>query len=128
MRTSNSSYEKPSIKFNRRRAPASVTPRMRPMATITARTNSVSWRASGQVGQDTLRNSPAVSRKNNWIGLDFLLLSLSATMSSFVLLTAKTPPYIQRRCHLQARQDLNPQPLVLETSALPIELLAYIIG
>ena len=28
--------------------------------------------------------------------------------------------------HLQARQDLNPQPLVLETSALPIELLAYI--
>ena len=27
--------------------------------------------------------------------------------------------------HLQARQDLNPQPLVLETSALPIELLAY---
>lgn|GEM_PF-6018518 len=25
----------------------------------------------------------------------------------------------------QARQDLNPQPLVLETSALPIEPLAY---
>jgi hypothetical protein len=25
----------------------------------------------------------------------------------------------------QARQDLNPQPAVLETAALPIELLAY---
>ena len=27
---------------------------------------------------------------------------------------------------LQARQELNPQPFVLETNALPIELLAYI--
>jgi hypothetical protein len=26
----------------------------------------------------------------------------------------------------QARQDLNPQPAVLETAALPVELLAYI--
>jgi hypothetical protein len=30
-----------------------------------------------------------------------------------------------RRLLLQARQELNPQPLVLETSALPIELLAF---
>ena len=28
--------------------------------------------------------------------------------------------------HIQARQELNPQPLVLETSALPIELLAFV--
>ena len=27
--------------------------------------------------------------------------------------------------HEQARQDLNPQPAVLETAALPIELLAF---
>jgi hypothetical protein len=115
--------------FNSTRAPASVIPRISPITTITANTSSVSWRASGHVGHDTLRSSPVVSRKNDWIGLDFLLLSFSATMSSFALLTAKTPPYIQRRfSHLQARQDLNPQPLVLETSALPIELLAFVKG
>src|SRR5687768_11334747 len=87
------SYEKPSSKFNRARAPASVMPRMIPITTITASTSKVSWRASGHVGHDTLRNSPVVSRKNDWIGLDFFL-SFSATMSSFVLFTAKTPPYL----------------------------------
>src|SRR5688572_11627887 len=43
-----------------------------------------------------------------------------------MILTSKTPPYISGVIDLQARQDLNPQPLVLETSALPIELLAYV--
>src|SRR6266496_4326840 len=44
---------------------------------------------------------------------------------SFKFLTVKTPPEFSGVTVLQARQDLNPQPLVLETSALPIELLAY---
>ncbi len=32
---------------------------------------------------------------------------------------------IMKGVFIQARQESNPQPLVLETSALPIELLAY---
>ena len=42
-----------------------------------------------------------------------------------MFLTAKTPPSISGVALIQARQDLNPQPFVLETNALPIELLAY---
>ena len=64
--------------------------------------------------------------------LAFLLfIFLSQGRYSFTYLTAKTPPDCPTAAlalHLQARQDLNPQPLVLETSALPIELLAYNVG
>ena len=46
--------------------------------------------------------------------------------TDLVQATGKTPPLETAPCNSrQARQDLNPQPLVLETSALPIELLAY---
>jgi hypothetical protein len=100
------------------------------MITNTTITMTVKLRASGQVGQDTLRNSPVVSRKKRWIlfsCLDFS--SLPATASSFFSdgdnAASQLPKRVGRRCCLQARQDLNPQPLVLETRALPIELLAY---
>ncbi len=47
--------------------------------------------------------------------------------STDIKLRTKRRPERRRRYNLrQARQDLNPQPLVLETRALPIELLAYV--
>ena len=99
------------------------------MTTITNKTRPVNCRASGQVGQETFRNSPVVSRKYCCIAFGFLLLSFSAKLNSFLFLTAKTPPWFSGVAFilscLQARQDLNPQPFVLETNALPIELLAY---
>ena len=95
------------------------------MTTITMSTRMVSWRASGQVGQETLRNSPVVSRNNaGWRFAFSLSIFLSQGRTPSCILRLKRRP-CRRRCHLQARQDLNPQPLVLETSALPIELLAY---
>jgi hypothetical protein len=124
MKTSNFFYEKPSIKFNRARAPTSVKPRITPIMTITSKTKPVNWRASGHVGQDTLRSSPIVSRKNDWIALGFLPLPFSAKMDSFNGSYGYSAAQSAALSILQARQDLNPQPLVLETSALPIELLA----
>ncbi len=56
---------------------------------------------------------------------------LSAKVELLRSFTAKRRPAgrdlrpVRRRYLLQARKDSNPQPLVLETSALPIELLAY---
>lgn len=65
----------------------------------------------------------------NWIGLfAFCLLSQDRApcycMSFLPLKCRLSQSGISR--YRQARQDLNPQPLVLETSALPIELLAFI--
>ncbi len=54
----------------------------------------------------------------------FIFLGQSQTPSC--LLRLKRRPITAALPFLQARQDLNPQPLVLETSALPIELLAFI--
>ena len=45
------------------------------MTTITRPVNCL---ASVQVGHDTLRSSPDVSRKNSWIALGFLFLAFSA--------------------------------------------------
>src|SRR6186997_2568910 len=47
------------------------------------------WRASGQVGQLTLRNSPRLSRKNATIGFTFLLFAFSAKINSFNFLRLK---------------------------------------
>ncbi len=100
------------------------------MMTMTTTTIMVSLQASWREGQLTFFNSPTVSRHQRAIPFSRLgLSSLPAKANSFCdLLTVKTPPLDGRRCsHRQARQELNPQPLVLETSALTIELLAYLL-
>ena len=81
---------------------------------------------SGGPGHFAKFTSRLTEKRLNRVLLLALILFSQGTYS--FILTAKTPPYSQRRSasYLQARQDLNPQPLVLETSALPIELLAFI--
>jgi hypothetical protein len=99
------------------------------MITKTMITTTVKLRASGQLGQETLRSSPIVSRKKRLILLSRLLFSaLPATSNSFLSDADNAAWWTAQNGRaalcLQARQELNPQPLVLETSALPIELLA----
>src|SRR5688572_33332338 len=69
---------------------------MMPITIITNKTRPVNCRASGQVGQETLRSSPVVSRKNACSAFGFAPLSFTftATINSFIILTAKTPPYL----------------------------------
>ena len=112
---------------------------------MTMMTRIVSCLASDHVGHETFLSSPEVSLKYRWIAFGLLVLSANclllvlrvsasaptgascphAIFPAFqcAFLTAKTPPY-RDGVALQARKDSNPQPLVLETSALPIELLA----
>ncbi len=100
------------------------------MITNTMITTTVRLRASSQVGQDTLRNSPSRLAEET---LDPILAFTFFSFTSHVelLLTdgdnaaSLTARKGRAALYLQARQELNPQPLVLETSALPIELLAY---
>src|SRR5688572_18521241 len=68
---------------------------MMPITIITNKTRPVNCRASGQVGQETLRSSPVVSRKNACSAFGFgpLSFTFTATINSFIILTAKTPPY-----------------------------------
>lgn len=98
-----------------------------PITTMTNSTSPVNCLTSGQVGQDTLRSSPAVSLKNavKAFGLlTFAFLSAKVLLLRFLRLKRR-PSHSGVVFFRQARQDLNPQPLVLETSALPIELLAF---
>src|SRR5262249_37543223 len=83
-------------------------------------TTTVESRSSSRVGQLTLLSSPRTS--------------FPYSRSWFIADIAAVPSRIPARDHRaphrsaagwQARQDLNLQPPVLETGALPIELLAY---
>ena len=58
-----------------------------------------------------------------WFFEYLLLLQLSVFCS---LLTARSSVFSPLSSDWHARRDSNPQPAVLETAALPIELLAYI--
>jgi hypothetical protein len=75
----------PIIRDKNRVADKSTIQRNMAMATSTMITTTVKLRASGQVGQVTLRNSPIVSRKKRWILFSRLLFSLlPATSNSFL--------------------------------------------
>jgi hypothetical protein len=107
---------------------------------VTAMTMIVNRCESSRVGQVTLRISPRVSRRylTNALGcfsffsgaafltepLRFSILSSSANF----YFTSKGKVRPLRRTFIkiiQGVQDLNPQPTVLETVALPIELTPY---
>ena len=124
------------------------------MAPMTIKTTRVNFQASGSVGQVTLRSSPTVSRHHNRMprrlpSFDFAgvvegLLAGSGRAASgflggangaFIFLFATLYSLFLRlkrrllsgvRLRQQARQDLNPQHPLLESGALPIELLASI--
>ena len=67
----------------------------------TTSTTMVICHASWRVGQETLRNSPTVSRVKRRMGFCFLEAFLSAKLLSLInILTAKTPPSYGRRCPL----------------------------
>ena len=94
------------------------------MITITVRCH-----ASSREGQETLRNSPPVSRTKRWIAFCFLpVFFLVAKSFSFFLLTGKTPPHTaDGRTALSDRPGRNRthnlrfwRPLLYQ-----IELLAY---
>ena len=106
-------------------------------ATNTTITIVLSLVTSARDGQVTLRISARTSLKYLVMRLfasagaigrsDFVCLTFQDTVSSGWFLPADRIP--ATRCleeiMQQARQDLNPQPAVLETAALPLELLAY---
>jgi hypothetical protein len=90
-----------------------------PITTSTMMVNWVAWR---RVGQLTFRSSPIVSLKKRAMKFCFLREAVFATI--FLLRIARRRSSVASCCFRQARQESNPQPPVLETGALPIELLA----
>ena len=119
------------------------------MPADTAITIAVKRQDSSRVGQVTLRSSPRVSRRYRVTGLTDWTLFLSTFLLDWVFLlffvffifsSATTHHYLYllksrmslwedyclpRGYNIQGVQELNPQPTVLETVALPIELTPY---
>ena len=104
----------------------SNSPRIALMTSMTTITTFVKRQASWGVGQVTLRSSPIVSRhqRTRKFGL-FISSSFFLAWSSPVKCLKRRLCGRRRLASKQARQESNPQPPVLETGALPIELLAY---
>src|SRR5215212_2430872 len=73
----------------------------------------------------SLRKRRARSMRPPAASLTFSMVVVSA-MSFFLLLPSNFQ--FHRGCGWQARRESNPQPPVLETGALPIELLAFTSG
>ena len=86
------------------------------MVDITITTSVPSLR-SALLGQVTDFSSDLTSWKNFLILSNFILLT-----NSYIMCGASMAPAVQLMW--QDRQELNPQPPVLETGALPIELLS----
>src|ERR1017187_725552 len=111
------------IRRNTTSASATNTPRINTV-TITTSVESIS---SLRVGHDDFFNSATTSARKSRILRNGLVMLLFYSQSAFVrhltALPPGSPPRFYRSWH--ARRDLNPQPTVLETVALPIELLAY---
>src|SRR3990170_4133468 len=85
-----------------------------PMAIETATTRIVSRVTVSRVGQATFFSSAQLSTRYRRMPV--------STIGQLFLLLPRWDSLMRWRSGWQGRQDLNLQPLVLETSALPIEL------
>jgi hypothetical protein len=108
---------------NTKSANATNTPKISTV-TITTIVESIS---SFRVGQDDFFNSTVTSaRKSRTLRNGFVIYCYSLSPLRHPdqpICLQERWPRLHRSWH--ARRDLNPQPTVLETVALPIELLAY---
>lgn len=106
----------------------SSVPRNALIRTTITSTMPVNLLASLRVGQFTRRNSVSVSRKYRTIPLLRFLFGAVFFFATYLSPQTKRRRPKDRRRFRQARQESNPQQPVLETGALPIELLAYYAG
>ena len=114
----------------------SIPPRYRAITIMTSTTTMVRLRASFHVGQDTLRNSPVVSRKKRVMALPFFLAGffvcftvlLRATVTPVYLITSKTPHHAALLLSGRRGRNRTRNPRFWRPVLCQIELLAYIHG